>query len=162
MRRRWVLLASPLLGVAFASSASAHVVPSPAAVKPGTVATVAFTIPHGCSGSPTTTVAIKVPPSLTDVKTVAPKGWTGSVKNSVATFRGGSLPAKTKGKFSLTFTAPKTGGKLLFPTIQTCAVGKTSWTEPTPADGSVPDHPIPVVLVTSSPPKTKTTTPIHN
>ena len=142
--------------------AEAHVKPSPATIRPGAIATVSFTIPHGCSESPTIGVAIKLPAGVVDAKATAPKGWTVTIRNSIATFRGGSLPAKTPGKFAITFTAPTSEGTLLFPTVQTCTVGKTSWTEPTPADGAEPDYPIPTVLVASSASKSTKTTKRHS
>ena len=163
-RIRWVavLVAAGIGALTWPGRAEAHVEPSPAVIRPGTIATVSFTIPHGCSGSPTIGVAIKLPAGLLDAKSTAPKGWTVTIRNSIATFRGGSLPAKTPGKFPITFTAPKNEGKLLFPTVQTCTVGKTSWTEPTPADGAEPDYPIPTVLVASSASKTTKTTKRHS
>lgn len=140
-----------------ASGAQAHVHTSPERVKPGATATVSFVITHGCSGSPTTSVAIKVPATVARVSGVAPKGWTASLSNSVVTFAGGSLPDKAKGSFGLKFTAPTKTGTLLFPMVQTCGKGKNSWIDAPLANGAEPENPAPLVVVTNTPAATKKT-----
>ncbi len=151
--RRSLGLATATLAllVITASGAGAHVHTSPERVKPGASATVSFVIGHGCSGSPTTSVAIKVPATVTKVSGVAPKGWTASVSDSIVTFSGGSLVDKAKGSFAVTFTAPAKTGTLLFPTVQTCAKGKNSWIDAPLANGSEPKNPAPFVAVTNTP-----------
>jgi uncharacterized protein YcnI len=143
------------LVLAAASGAQAHVHTSPEQVKPGASTTVFFLIGHGCSGSPTTSVAIKVPATVTKVSGVAPKGWTASLSNSVVTFTGGTLADKVKGSFGVTFTAPAKTGTLLFPTVQTCVKGKNSWIDAPLANGAEPENPAPIVVVTNTPAATK-------
>ena len=130
-----------------ALDASAHVHTSPQQVKPGTSATVFFAIGHGCSGSPTTSVAIKVPATVSKVSGVAPKGWTALLSKSVVTFTGGTLADKTKGSFGVSFTAPAKTGTLLFPTVQSCVKGKNSWIDAPLANGEEPENPAPLVMV---------------
>jgi periplasmic copper chaperone A len=130
-------------------AAGAHVHASPDKVVSGSSATVSFVIGHGCAGSPTTKVAIKVPSTVTKVAGVAPKGWKAAVVGSVVTFTGSTLPDKTKGLFGVSFVASTKTGVLEFPTVQTCVKGETSWIQPTPANGKEPDYPIPTVLVTA-------------
>ncbi len=151
--RRSLSLGTAVLAllVATASGAVAHVHTSPEQVKPGIAATVFFVIGHGCSGSPTTSVVINVPATVTNVSGVAPKGWTASVRNSVVTFTGGTLGDKTKGSLGVTFTSPAKTGTLLFPTVQTCVKGKNSWIDAPLAGGAEPDNPAPFVVVTNTP-----------
>ena len=134
-----------------ASGAGAHVHTSPEQVRPGATATVSFVIGHGCGGSPTTSVAIKVPATVTKVSGVAPKGWTSSFRNSIVTFTGGPLADKAKASFGVAFTAPAKTGTLLFPTVQTCVKGKNSWTSAPLANGAEPENPAPFVVVTNTP-----------
>ena len=156
--RQWVarlgfvgLVVAGLSVVAF--PADAHVEATPPVVKPGVSTTITFTVPHGCLGSPTVKLAVKFPTSIAQVVTVAPKGWTGSVSGSVATFTGGRLPVKQKAGFGLTFVAPKTEGTLQFPTVQTCDRGQNAWVQQPLANGDEPEYPVPTVLVSSKPTK---------
>ena len=51
--------------VLIAGPAAAHIIPAPSSIKPGTRATVAFNIEHGCGSSgkeePTTKLTFKIP-----------------------------------------------------------------------------------------------------
>jgi uncharacterized protein YcnI len=135
------------LSVVSATAASAHVEPSPSKIKAGATAVVTFTIPHGCSGSPTTGLDVQVPAAVTVFKPVAKTGWTSTVKGQVVTFAGGTLGAKVKGTFQLQVTAPKAVGPLDFKVIQRCKVGETDWIEVQKAGAAEPEHPAPRVTV---------------
>ena len=141
--------ASLLVGVGVAV---AHIEADPAAVAAGSVATVGFNVEHGCDGSNTTELQIKIPDGVTDAKPVDLSGWSATAAPGTVTFSGGDLDAETPATFAVTFTAPATAGTIYFPIVQTCAVGQTAWIE-IPAEGAAePDHPAPVVLVTDGPP----------
>jgi periplasmic copper chaperone A len=162
IRVRAIGCGSLFLVLNIAELAIAHVESSPAQIKPGKPATIAFTIPHGCNGSATIGVDIKLPTSISETKTVAPKGWTGAITNGVAMFSGGTLDAKTKGAFTITFTAPKSDGVLKFPTVQKCVKGRNSWIEPPNTDGTEPEYPIPTVTVSSKTAKSTKSKPKHH
>jgi periplasmic copper chaperone A len=130
--------------------AGAHLESSPSQVAPGASATITFTVAHGCAGSPTTKVRMKVPATLKDVTVRPPKGWTGSIAGSVATFSGPPIPAKSATSFKVSFTAPKTVGVLMFPSIQQCSKGENDWIERPLANGKEPEHPAPTVRVSTS------------
>ena len=149
-RVRFVLGLSSLIVVGLAAGANAHIGAKPASVQAGSTATVTFTVPHGCGGSPTTKLAVKLPSSLGNVKVVAPKGFTWTVNGAVLTLTGGSIPAKSKGMYSLSFQAPTKAGELFFPNIQTCVKGETSWIEPELTGGKESENPAPVVKVTAA------------
>ena len=141
----------------FAGAASAHLEPDPASITAGEAATVAFNVEHGCDGSPTIELQIKLADGITDAQPVAKEGWTSSVADGVVTFGGGSLPATTEETFSITFTAPTTDGALVFPSIQRCTVGQINWIEPTVEGQPEPEEPAPVVQVTGGSPAAATT-----
>jgi periplasmic copper chaperone A len=133
-----LILVSVLLPV----RAEAHAEAKPSNVKAGARATITFVIEHGCSGSPTTGVAVKLPSGVTKPAATNPKGWTSSTKGNVVNWSGGTLPAKTEGSFQLTMTFPSTAAVLTFPLVQTCAKGTVRWIE-----GPKADRPAPTVKV---------------
>ena len=131
----------------------AHVEPEPTAVEAGQSATVGFAPSHGCEGSPTTSLAFKVPASVTDAAPVDKAGWTGEAKDGVVTFSGGSLDASIDTEqFEITFTAPAEAGPIAFPVVQTCVKGAISWIDPPNADGSEAEFAAPTIMVTAGPP----------
>ena len=108
---------------------------------------VTFTAEHGCNGSPTTKLAIKLPVGVTAKKPVGPKGFFGSVAGNVITFDRGTLAPTVHGAFTAVLTFPKTKGLLAFPAVQTCVKGSTSWIELPVAGGTEPAHPAPQIGV---------------
>jgi periplasmic copper chaperone A len=150
-RRATARIAVSLATVGFAlvgaGAAVAHVHSVPEKVTAGASTTVSFVIGHGCAGSPTTKVAVRVPAGLTKVKAVAPKGWKATIAGSVVTFGGGTLQDKRKASFGVSFTAPTKVGTLSFPTVQTCVAGETRWIDPPLANGDEPENPAPIVTV---------------
>ena len=133
----WVVPACSLVaGTVLAGAASAHVEPKPAAAEAGTTTTIQFNVEHGCDGSPTTKVEIKVPQQVTDVAAVDKPGWSGTVAGQVVTYTGGSQDAQTATDFGVKVTLPASPAKLEFPVVQTCEKGSIDWIEPTPRRGS--------------------------
>jgi uncharacterized protein YcnI len=143
--------------LSFAGAASAHLEPDPASIPAGPPAPIAFNVEHGCDGSPTVELQIKLADGITDAEPVQKDGWTADVTDGVVTFSGGSLPADTEDHFDVTFTAPTTDGDLVFPSIQTCEVGQINWIQPTVEGQPEPDEPAPVVQVTGGSPAGATT-----
>ena len=142
-----------------AGIASAHVDPDPLAMEAGTTGEVAFTIEHGCDGSPTTDLKFEIPDSVTDVAPVAKDGWTATVTGNVLEFKGGPLPADQEDQFAITMTAPAEAGEARFPVIQTCEQGELAWIE-IPAEGAAePEHPAPTLKITAGPPTAEDLTP---
>lgn len=116
---------STLLVIASAP-AGAHVEPEISEVPAGSVATVGFTVEHGCDGAPTTSLELQVPDEATDTVPVDKEGWTASVDGDVIAFTGGPLPDEEQAAFELTFTAPTdVGAVLTFPMVQMCEDGAT-------------------------------------
>jgi uncharacterized protein YcnI len=147
-----VLTATVVAVLLGAGAASAHIDPSPPAVEAGTLATVEFGVEHGCSGSPTVALDIEVPVEITDAAPVTKSGWDSTINGRVITFSGGPLAADTPDSFAISFTAPGTPGTLLFPTVQKCVDGETSWISVTKPGEPEPEHPAPALKVTAGPP----------
>lgn len=141
--------------LALASPAAAHVEPDVTEVPAGAAATVEFHVEHGCEGSPTVKLELRVPADVTDAAPVEKPGWTGAVTDRVVTFAGGSLPDDQEDAFSITFTAPSTVGTVLrFPMIQTCEQGTLEWIQ----TDEEAERPAPAVKIVAAEPGTGTTT----
>lgn len=136
----------------FAGVSHAHVETEPAAVEAGKSATVSFSPSHGCDGSPTISLAFKMPGSVRDAVAVAKTGWETSTADGVVTFSGGSLEATTVENFDVTFTAPAAAGPIFFPVVQTCAKGEINWIDMPNPDGTEAEFAAPLVNVTAGPP----------
>jgi uncharacterized protein YcnI len=136
--------------VVFAASAAAHLEPDPARVPKGTEATVAFTVEHGCDGSPTVELTFRIPRSVRrSTVTAEPKdGWDPSVRGRTVVFSGGPLGAETEDSFSITFTAPNRTTLLTWKIVQECEDGSIRWID----TSHNAEFPPPVVGVGQDPP----------
>lgn len=169
------LLAAPaaaaLIALGLAGPASAHVTVTPEGTAAGSFTVVTVSVPHGCEGSPTTKVAIRVPEDILAVTPTRnpyydvakkieklPEPVTDAHGNEV-TERVASvvytaktpLPEGQRDAFELSLQIPeKPGETLAFPAIQTCAKGETAWTEiPTgDQDEEELEHPAPAFEIT--------------
>ena len=130
----------------------AHVETEPVAVEAGKSATVSFSPSHGCDGSPTISLAFKMPGSVSNAAAVAKTGWETSTADGVVTFSGGSLEATTVENFDITFTAPADAGPIFFPVVQKCEKGEINWIDMPNPDGTEAEFAAPLVNVTAGPP----------
>ncbi len=159
--------------VASATGALAHVSVTPTVTEAGAYSLLTFAVPHGCDGSPTTTISIQVPEALVTVTPTVNPGWT--VKKVMAKLpapvddgHGGQytervsevvytartpLPDGYRDTLTLQAKLPdKVGETLNFPTVQTCEKGETAWVQ-VPAAGQDEEsleHPVPSVLITKA------------
>jgi uncharacterized protein YcnI len=138
------------LGVAYAAGvavASAHVTASPNEAAAGSYFQTAFSVPHGCNGSPTVAVRIKIPEGVTSVKPQMKPGWQIEIKQrkldrpidaghghqisetvDEVAWRGGALPDIYYDTFGLVMKLPEGAGKTLyFPVVQECKEGVHRW-----------------------------------
>jgi periplasmic copper chaperone A len=167
-RRGCRAAALAVAGLAVAApGALAHVEFATEEIPAGSEQIVALTVPHGCDGSPTTKLAVKIPAAVTSAKPEPKAGWTitiaprsGGGSAAVAgeesdgapvdsiTWQGGSLPDDQVDTFAILVAAPDTpGASLQFPTVQTCTRGEVAWIEPTQPGQDEPDHPLPTLTV---------------
>jgi periplasmic copper chaperone A len=143
--------------------ASAHVMLETKSAKIGSTLHATFDVGHGCSGSPTTKLRIKIPPGVVAVVAEPKAGWdisaqTGAydqpysahgrtVKEGVVEVDwSGLLPAHEIGKFTLTFDISDSldaNQRLYFPIVQECQSGVVRWIDKSD-DG---EHPAPSLLL---------------
>jgi periplasmic copper chaperone A len=145
----FAVCAALLTTVAVASPAAAHIDPDPKEAQAGSTLTVGFTVEHGCDGSPTIQLDMRLPDGTADVTPEPPDGWTGEVTNNVVTFVGGPLPDDQELTFRVRTTLPPTPDvTIYFPFVQRCEVGELRWID-IPTDGSTGelDEPAPAMLL---------------
>jgi len=154
-------------------AASAHVDATPDSTAANSYSLLTFSVPHGCSGSPTTSLKITLPEELNSVTPTVNPNWTISESTekfvTPRTLADGSkitertsavtYTAKTpldphqRDTFTLSLQVPDTAGKTLyFPTLQTCEKGSTDWKD-IPAAGASEDSvqsPAPSLTVTAA------------
>lgn len=166
--------ALPVLVIGLAAPASAHVSITPSSTAAGASAVLDVSIPHGCKGSATTEVTIRIPEEINAVSPTRNALWEleketvrvdppvtdghgNQITERVAsvTYRTDTpLPDGHRDVFELSVQLPDAvGATLVFPTIQTCEQGEAAWIE-VPEDGQDPDElelPAPAFVVTAGP-----------
>lgn len=172
MARRHLVIAVGVVVVSatWALPAAAHIDPEPEEAPAGSRQSIGFTVEHGCDGSPTVRLDMRLPDGVRDPVPEPPEGWTGTVAETpdgvVVTFEGGPLPDDVEGTFRVEMLLPRTeGATLYFPFVQRCEVGEIRWIDvPTDATSGELDEPAPALRLTAELPGTTdppppTTTP---
>ena len=172
MRNTTTAVLAGILVLAPAATASAHITANPSEAPSDSYATVRFDVGHGCEGSPTTQLKIKVPPSVASATPAVHPLWNVTTKEGRKTkvelhgetiTRGVSevtytakkpLPSDRLDFFNLSVKLPagKPGETVAFPTVQKCAEGETRWIQ-VPAEGENPDEledPAPAITLTEA------------
>lgn len=164
---------SAVLLLAAAAGASAHVGVTPDKTDAGSYALLTFGIPHGCDTSPTTKVAITLPPELNDAQPTVNPNWTAEKVTEQFTeprkLSDGSSITKRTSQIVYTAKTPlspelrdalvlsvhlpdSAGATLHFPTLQTCESSQTDWSQ-VAADGQDPHDlkaPAPSITLTAA------------
>ena len=158
--RRTTLAVISLVSIALAALvwvgvATAHIDPTPTKALVGKTTTVAFTVEHGCDGSPTRTLAMRMPAGLTSARPVPKAGWRITVARAGASVRQvtwrGTLPASRESSFAIRLGMPNKPGKTLyFPIVQRCTKGVIRWIEIPRRGQPEPEHPAPGVTLVRS------------
>jgi periplasmic copper chaperone A len=135
--------------------AKAHIDPTPAKALVGRTTTVAFTVEHGCDGSPTRSVAMQMPAGLTSANPVPKAGWKVTVTRAGMRVRQitwrGNLPDSRSSRFAIRLGMPNAPGKTLyFPAVQRCTRGVIRWIEIPRRGQPEPEHPAPGVTLVRS------------
>lgn len=163
------LLASASL-LAFSASVSAHATFDKRKAKEGSYQRLALGVPHGCEGSPTVSVNVKIPEGVLSVKPQPKPGWNVHIKKGAyqntyenhgesisegvleITWDGGRLLDEHFDEFKISAKMPKTPGKTAFFVVtQECEVGEVSWKE-IPTEGQDPHslkRPAPGIKITA-------------
>lgn len=168
-----VALAAAGLVALGSGAASAHVTVDPDVTTAGSYSVLAFAFGHGCEGSATTQIAIKVPEELVTVTPTIHAGWTvekvmetlptpvddgygGQYTERVAeVVYSADAPVADGYRQALEVQAhlpEEAGGTLYFPVVQTCEVGETAWVQ-IPQEGQDPEEleaPAPSISITGS------------
>ncbi|MFL6022818.1 MAG: YcnI family protein [Marmoricola sp.] len=155
-------------GLLLAGPASAHVTLTPGEGNAGEYVVGTIAVPHGCEGSATTKVAIKIPSELLAVTPTVNPLWSVEKKfvklaTPVTNAYGEKVTERVdqvvytakvpledgyRDAFDLSFQVPDTAGKTLyFPTVQTCEKGQTAWVEIASDGADEPEHPAPAYRV---------------
>lgn len=137
------LPAGILLSLAAPLSASAHVSASATSTAAGSYTVITFSVPHGCDGSATTSIAIDIPDGIDAVTPTVNPNWTisrtlepipgvsdGSERTSVVAYAAAvPLAADERDTFELSLRLPdgEVGDAVEFPVVQTCEAGETVW-----------------------------------
>lgn len=142
-------VAAALLALSGAGAASAHVTANPNQADAGWYFRTALRVPHGCEGSATVAVRVKIPAGVISLKPQMKPGWTISLKTRTldepldagkgrtvtevvdeVAWRGGPLPDAYFDEFGLTMKLPaRPGETLYFPVVQECEAGVQRWIE---------------------------------
>jgi uncharacterized protein YcnI len=166
MRTHAALLAAILL----ASPALAHVVLDQTEATAGSGYRAVLKVGHGCDGSATKSLRVRIPEGVIQVKPMPKPGWTlttvtakyartyqglhgASASEGVTeiTWSGGSLPDAWYDEFTFKATLPDTPGKtLLFPVLQTCDKGANDWSEDPTRSSVRAEHPAPYVTLAAA------------
>lgn len=147
----------------FLSVAQAHVVLENPEASVGSFYKAVFMVPHGCSGSDTTKLRVRIPKGVVAVKPRPKPGWDLSIKRDknakARTFHGetldtdvrevdwsGDLPDAYFDEFEMVvYLTPelRAGQTLYFPVVQKCKIGVLRWID-TSGDPDA-EHPAPHV-----------------
>ncbi len=131
---------------------SAHIDPDPTQGRAGSRLTVGFTVEHGCDGSPTTQLDMRLPEGVADAIPESVDGWEGSVEtvdgDTIVSFAGGPLADDLEGTFAVTMTLPPTPDTTIyFPFVQRCEVGEIRWIGIPAEPGDELDEPAPAMAL---------------
>jgi periplasmic copper chaperone A len=170
MSRGLILAAAGFAALGLIGSATAHVGTDPATAPAGQTSLIGFGVGHGCDGSPTTSVSIRIPAGVTSAKPRPKTGWRISIRkgklpqpvedfagNTVTrgvlevTWSGGRLLDDHFDLFELRLGMPNAPGKTLwFPTVQRCVKGVHRWIQIPKKGQAEPEEPAPGVRLVKS------------
>lgn len=143
-------LTALLLG---AVPASAHVTITPSSTVAGSTALVQVVVPHGCEGSATTEVAVRMPDSVTEVAADSTQRWQAEASEDAITYRTDDpLPDGVEDSVQFSVRLPDDpGATLVFPVVQRCEGAEAAWTEVAADEASREEleMPAPVIVVTA-------------
>lgn len=138
MNRRTALRRATLTGLAAAgivalgtTSAMAHVTITPSTTAAGATAELRVEIPHGCVGSATTAISIRMPEGVSDVTASGTDRWAVEQTADALTWTTDEpLPDAEHAEVEFSVRLPDDdGATLVFPVIQQCEQGEAAWTE---------------------------------
>jgi uncharacterized protein YcnI len=167
------LVALPLGLALFALPLQAHVIIDPAQGPANGYFRTTFRVPHGCNGSPTVRVRVRIPEGVVSVKPQVKPSWTIAITRtrlavplddghggkitevvSEVSWSGGSLDDAHFDEFGLTMRLPdRANATLYFPVVQECEKGVHRWIEIPEGTKSARDYREPAPALVLTPPK---------
>lgn len=154
----------------FASPAAAHIGLNATSTAAGSSSVLTFQFSHGCAGSPTERLAIKLPDTIHQATPTVDASWSIEVVTETLDepIEGAHGALLTERVDQIVFTAAEpiedayratvelqvqlpeleAGTVLEFPTIQTCTEGEHAWIQ-SAADGSEANEPAPAITLTA-------------
>ena len=137
-----------------AAPASAHVTLTPSTTVAGDTAEVRMLVPHGCEGSATTEVAVRLPAAVSEVSAASSGRWRVEQAGGAITFHADApLPDGAEDSVEFSVRLPDDPGvTLVFPVVQRCEEGEAAWTEVAADEASreALEMPAPVIVVTAA------------
>lgn len=150
------LLCGAVIASAFvlpSTAAFGHVDADPTDAPAASSQDVGFTVEHGCDGSPTNRLDVRLPDGVSSVVPKPPAGWHGQLlPDGTVTFSGGPLVDDVEATFVVSMVLPATPDTTIyFPFVQRCEVGEIRWIDiPTDPTAPEPEHPAPSMHLTAS------------
>jgi uncharacterized protein YcnI len=129
---------------AAAGAAQAHVTLEEPQALAGTSYKAVLRVGHGCAGSATTALTVRIPPGFRNAKPMPKAGWTIALRGDAtgaseiswtAASRADWLPDAYYDEFVLRGQTPAEPGLLWFKVLQQCETGQGDWSE-VPTSGS--------------------------
>jgi uncharacterized protein YcnI len=153
--------------------ALAHITANPSEAPADGYFRTALRVGHGCEGSPTTAVRVKLPDGLLSVRPQQKPGWKIEIKMRKLAqpvdaghgkmvsetvdeiiWRGGNLPDAYFDEFGISMKLPaRPKTTLYFPTVQECAKGVSRWIEIPEGDKKWGDYKSPAPFIKLLEPK---------
>jgi len=146
--RTRMTLAATAASLALPATAGAHVTVFPEEAPAKGYAKVDFRVPHGCEGSPTERITVRLPDAVVGATPQVVPGWRISTREGRLTrpveahgerttkavrevsWSGGPLPDAHLQEFGMSIqTNGRPGEKAHFRILQECAEGETAWAE---------------------------------
>jgi uncharacterized protein YcnI len=174
MRLATTLTTALAATLALAAPAAAHITLDPAEAPADGYATLQLQVPHGCDGSATKAVRVRIPESVPSVTPQVHPGWEVTTKEgpkdpvelhgeqvtrgiSEVTWTAadaGPLPDGRLDLFGMSVKLPagEAGDAVYFPTVQQCVKGESGWIQIPKAGESEDDleSPAPAVTLTAT------------
>lgn len=152
------VLAVIVFTVAVADNALAHLTLETPKAPAGSFYKAVLGVIHGCQGSATTAVRVKIPEGVTGVRPMPKPGWELNIKkeSNVIAWTGGHLPNHWYNEFVFVARLPEAppGTMVYFPVVQECVEGVNRWIA-IPTEGKSTheyDKPAPGVMLTAAEP----------
>jgi uncharacterized protein YcnI len=170
-RAALVVAGAGTLLLATSATAGAHVTVTPSTTAAGAYSVLTFSVGHGCDGSPTTEMVVRMPETVMAVTPTINPGW--SVEKQMETLdepvddgHGGQYTERVaqvvytadaplaegyRDTFELQLQLPgEEGDRLVFPVLQGCETGGTDWVQTYEEGQEEPELPAPFIELTAA------------